>query len=370
MSEIRIIISGGGTGGHIFPALSIAQSLKKIVPEAKFLFVGAEGRMEMQRVPAAGFEIKGLPVAGLQRSLSIENLKLPFKVIRSVQMARRILREFKPDVAVGVGGYASAPLLWAASHMGIPTLIQEQNSFAGLTNRILGKRARKICVAYEGMERFFPADRILLTGNPVRGNIARPTEEQREEGYAHFGLEKGRKTILVTGGSLGSATLNRSVRQWAAQSADWSDCQVLWQCGKTYFALLSSAEEVTGGRPNVHLLPFIDRMDLAFAVADVIISRAGAGTISELCIVGKPVIFVPSPNVTEDHQTHNARALSDRDAALMISDDQAPERVMAMAEELLSDEARCAAMSAAILPLARPDAGEVIAREVLKLVKQ
>lgn len=370
MSETRIIISGGGTGGHIFPALSIAQSIQKIMPEAKFLFVGAEGRMEMQRVPAAGFEIKGLPVAGLQRSLTAENLKLPFKVIKSVEMARSILREFKPDVAVGVGGYASAPMLWAASHMGIPTLIQEQNSFAGLTNRILGRRARKICVAYEGMEKFFPASRILLTGNPVRDNIARPTEAQREEGYAHFGLEAGRKTILVTGGSLGSATLNASVRRWAKERAAEAGCQVLWQCGKNYFAKLASPEEATGGAANVHLVPFIDRMDLAFAVADVIISRAGAGTISELCIVGKPVIFVPSPNVTEDHQTHNARALADKDAALMISDAEAPEKVMAMAEELLADEARCEQMTANILPLARPDAGYVIAREVLKLINK
>ena len=368
MSNPRIIISGGGTGGHIFPALSIADSIKAIEPQAEILFVGAEGRMEMERVPAAGYPIKGLPVAGLQRKLSLKNLALPFKVLKSIRLAGRIIKEFKPDVAVGVGGYASAPMLWAASRRGVPTLIQEQNSYAGLTNKILGKRARKICVAYEGMERFFPAERILLTGNPIRKNINRPTAEERAEGYGFFGLDPQKKTLFVVGGSLGSGTLNNAMKRWVEEKAATADYQVIWQSGRYYKAGIDAFLE---GRnlPNVRNYDFISRMDLAFAVADVIISRAGAGTISELCVAGKATIFVPSPNVTEDHQTHNAMALVNKNAAMMVRDAEAVEKLMDTAEALLADEAKIRELETNILTLAKKDAGEVIAREVLALIK-
>ena len=368
MSKPRIIISGGGTGGHIFPALSIAEAIKAIEPEADILFVGAEGRMEMERVPAAGYPIKGLPVAGLQRKLTLKNLALPFKVLKSIRMAGRIVKEFKPDVAVGVGGYASAPMLWAASRRGVPTLIQEQNSFAGLTNRILGKKAKKICVAYEGIERFFPADRILLTGNPIRKNINRPTAEERAEGYGFFGLDPRKKTLFVVGGSLGSATLNSAMKRWVEEKGAKADYQVIWQSGRYY---KKGVDEFLAGRdlPNVRNYDFISRMDLAFAVADVIISRAGAGTISELCVAGKATIFVPSPNVTEDHQTHNAMALVRKDAALMVPDCEAVEKLMTTAETLLADEEKIHALEKNILTLAKKDAGEVIAKEVLALIK-
>ena len=371
MSNPRIIISGGGTGGHIFPALSIAEALRNLEPQADILFVGAQGRMEMERVPAAGYPIRGLPVAGLKRSFSAENLTLPFKVAKSLGMARRILREFRPDVAVGVGGYASAPLLWTASRMKIPTLIQEQNSYAGLTNRILGKKARRICVAYDRMERFFPEKKILLTGNPVRGTIEKPTEEARRAAYAHFALEPGKPVILLIGGSLGSATLNRTAREWALrQKGNESPCQLLWQCGNRFMKHIGSVEEATGGAPNVRLTEFIDRMDLAYAAADVILSRAGAGTISELCIVGKPVLFVPSPNVTEDHQRHNAMALVEKGAAMMVSDAEAPRTAMGLAESLLAESEKREEMSRNILSLARKNAAEIIAREVLALASK
>ena len=336
MNNPRIIISGGGTGGHIFPALSIANSIKEICPEAEILFVGAEGKMEMERVPAAGYKIIGLPVAGLQRSLSPKNLALPFKVIKSIRKAGEILKSFKPDVAVGVGGFASAPLLWSASHKGIPCLLQEQNSYAGLTNKILAKRAARICTAYEGMEKFFPADRILLTGNPIRKEIAPATAAQREEGYAFYGLDPHKKTLFVVGGSLGCGTLNRVMRDWVE---------------------------------NVYYTDFIKRMDLAYAVADLLVSRAGAGTISELCVAGKPTIFVPSPNVAEDHQTHNAMALVGKDAALMVRDADADAQLLDTVEGLLPDAARLADLERNILKLGRKDASEVIAKEVLKLVK-
>ena len=368
MNKPRIIISGGGTGGHIFPALSIANSVKELCPEAEILFVGAIGKMEMERVPAAGYKIIGLPVAGLQRSLSLKNLALPFKVAKSVREAGRIIQEFKPDVAVGVGGFASAPLLWSASHKGIPCLIQEQNSYAGLTNKILGKRAACICTAYEGMERFFPADRILLTGNPIRKEIARPTAEQRAEGYQFYGLDPHKKTLFVVGGSLGCGTLNRVMRNWVENRATGADYQVIWQCGKYYKA---GVDAFMAGRhvPNLFYTDFIKRMDLAYAVADLLVSRAGAGTISELCVAGKATIFVPSPNVAEDHQTHNAMALVEKDAALMVRDADADANLLDTVEGLLPDEARLADLEKNILKLARKDASEVIAREVLKLVK-
>ena len=368
--QTKVIISGGGTGGHIFPALSIAESLKAIDPAIDILFVGALGKMEMEKVPAAGYPIKGLPVAGLQRKLSLKNLALPFKVLKSVRLAGRILKEFKPDVAVGVGGFASAPLLWSASHRGIPTLIQEQNSFAGLTNKIVGRRAKTICTAYEGMEKFFPKDRIILTGNPIRAEINPPTAEQRREGYGYYNLDPGKKTLFVVGGSLGCRTLNRTMMRWiesgAAAAAGY---QVIWQCGK-YYKEEVDAFVATHPAANVHHYDFIRRMDLAYAVADVIISRAGAGTISELCVAGKATIFVPSPNVAEDHQTHNAMALVGKDAALMVRDAEAVEKLMREAEALLADDAQIAALETNIRKLGRKDAGEVIAREVLKLVKE
>ena len=368
MNNPRIIISGGGTGGHIFPALSIAGSIKDLCPEADILFVGAEGKMEMERVPAAGYKIIGLPVAGLQRSLSLKNLALPAKLAKSVRKAGEIIRDFKPDVAVGVGGYASAPLLWSASHKGIPCLIQEQNSFAGLTNRILSKRAACICTAYEGMERFFPADRIILTGNPIRKEIAPATKEQREEGYRFYGLDPDKKTLFVVGGSLGCGTLNRVMRAWVERRAAQADYQVIWQCGKFY---KQGVDEFMAGRsvPNLVYTDFIQRMDLAYAVADLLVSRAGAGTISELCVAGKATIFVPSPNVSEDHQTHNAMALVDKNAAIMVRDAEAEAKLIDTVEGLIDDEARLADLELNILKLGRTDASEVIAKEVLKLVK-
>lgn len=362
----RIIISGGGTGGHIFPALSIAQSIRAIRPDAEILFVGAEGKMEMEKVPAAGFPIKGLPVAGLQRRFTLKNLALPFKIIRSIRMAGRIIREFKPDVAVGVGGYASAPLLWCASRRGIPTLIQEQNSFAGLANRILGRSAACICTAYEGMERFFPAGRIILTGNPIRQNINPPTAALRQEGYAFFSLDPEKKTLFIVGGSLGSRTLNESVKRWILEEGERSDIQILWQSGKFY---KSSTDAFLAEHPayNVRNFDFISRMDLAFAVADAVVSRAGAGTISELCVEGKATIFVPSPNVTEDHQTHNAMALVRKDAALMVSDAEAPAKLMKTAADLLADPGRIAALEENIRKLGLKEAGNTIALKVLEL---
>ena len=366
--QTKIIISGGGTGGHIFPALSIAESLRAIDPTIDILFVGALGKMEMEKVPAAGYPIKGLPVAGLQRKLSLKNLALPFKVLKSVRLAGRILKEFQPDVAVGVGGFASAPLLWSASHRGIPTLIQEQNSYAGLTNKIVGKRAKTICTAYEGMEKFFPKDRIILTGNPIRGEINPPTAEQRAEGYTYYNLDPGKKTLFVVGGSLGCRTLNRTMMRWIETRAEKAGYQVIWQCGKYY---KEEVDAFMAAHPcaNVRHHDFIRRMDLAYAVADVIVSRAGAGTISELCVAGKATIFVPSPNVAEDHQTHNAMALVSKHAARMVKDAEAVEKLMDAAEELLGNPAEIAELEKNILALGRKDAGEVIAREVLKLVK-
>ena len=368
MNKPRIIISGGGTGGHIFPALSIANAIKALRPEAEILFVGAEGRMEMERVPAAGYPIIGLPVAGLQRSLSPRNLTFIFKLGKSIRKARKILKDFKPDVVVGVGGYASAPVLMSASRRGIPCLIQEQNSYAGLVNKLLGKRARRICTAYEGMERFFPADKIILTGNPIRSEIAPATPEQRAEGYGFYGLDPRKKTLFVVGGSLGCSTLNNVMKDWVENRAASSDYQVIWQCGRKYKAGIDSFLE---GRqvPNLYYSDFIQRMDLAYAVADVIVSRAGAGTISELCVAGKATIFVPSPVVAEDHQTHNAMALVKKDAAIMVRDAEAAEKLPETIDSIMADPERIARLEANILGLGRKDAAEVIAKEVLSLTE-
>lgn len=367
MNSPRIIISGGGTGGHIFPAISIANAIKELRPDAEILFVGAAGKMEMEKVPAAGYRIIGLPVAGLQRKLTLKNLALPFKVMGSICKARRIIKDFKPDVAVGVGGYASAPMLWSASRCGVPCLIQEQNSFAGLTNRILSKRVSRICTAYEGMERFFPADKIILTGNPIRKEIRVPSEEDRREGYEFYHLDPSKSTVFVVGGSLGCGTLNRVMRKWVDEGGARKDYQVIWQCGKIYKA---GTDEFLSGKdvPNLFCTDFIKRMDLAYAVADIIVSRAGAGTISELCVAGKATIFVPSPNVSEDHQTHNAMALVDRQAACMVRDAEAQEKLIPEMESLLADTGKIRTLEKNILELAKKDASQVIAKEVLGLI--
>lgn len=354
--KLRVIISGGGTGGHIFPALSIANRLKEVNPSTEILFVGAEGRMEMEKVPAAGYEIKGLPIAGLKRSLSLSNFAVPFKVLKSVSMAKRILKEFKPDIAIGVGGYASAPLLWAASRLGVPTLIQEQNGFAGLTNKIVGKNAKRICVAYENMERFFPADRIVLTGNPIRKEIVPCTPEMKEEAMKFYGLDPQKKHIFIVGGSLGSRTLNESMKKWISDGCPGGEeVEVIWQCGKYY---KSQIDEFMAGTsiPGIIHSDFIQRMDLAYAAADVVISRSGASSVSELCAARKAVIFVPSPNVTEDHQTHNAMALVNKYAAMIIKDSEAQDKLMSTACKLLDEPERIALLEKNIAALAKTDA--------------
>lgn len=379
---LRVIISGGGTAGHIYPAVSVADALAELLgPEGvEILFVGAEGKMEMERVPKAGYEIVGLPVAGLQRQhlISRANLALPFKVMRSLRRARRIVRDFKPDIAVGFGGYASAPVLWAAQRMGIPTLIQEQNSYAGLTNRLLSKRARAICVAYEGMERFFPASRIIHTGNPLRGPVSgadTAVVALREEAYDHFGFvaEEAKKTILVVGGSLGTRTLNRCMLRWLDTFAERkAEVQVIWQSGKYYEQQIeASIAERAGGLPgNVWRGAFVERMELAYAIADVVVARAGACTVSELELVGRPVIFVPSPNVAEDHQTKNARALASQNAALIVPDAAAEEEIVPLALELLADDVRRTEMVENILKLGRPDAAKDVAAAVVKIADE
>ena len=372
--KIRAIISGGGTGGHIFPALSIADKLKELNPQTEILFVGADGRMEMEKVPAAGYRIVGLPVSGLQRKLTLSNFALPFKVIKSVRMARKLIREFKPDIAIGVGGYASAPLLWAATRMGIPTLIQEQNGYAGLTNKILGKKALSICVAYEGMERFFPADRIVLSGNPIRKDIVPADDSMREEAYRFYGLDPQKKHIFVVGGSLGSGTLNKAMKKWISDGCPGGEnIEVIWQCGKYYRKSVDAfmEEAKAAGKPvgGIQHSDFIMRMDLAYAAADIVISRSGASSVSELCAAHKAVIFVPSPNVAEDHQTHNAMALVRKEAAIMVKDIEAEEKLMAEACSLIEDKERIALMEENIAKLALRDAAMTIADEVYRIVR-
>ncbi|MBK1441004.1 undecaprenyldiphospho-muramoylpentapeptide beta-N-acetylglucosaminyltransferase [Parapedobacter sp. ISTM3] len=359
----RIIISGGGTGGHIFPAIAIANALKRLAPDTELLFVGAEGKMEMDKVPAAGYEIIGLDIQGINRKSFWKNLILPFKLYKSIRKARQILHDFKPDVAVGVGGYASGPLLHTAVQMGIPCLIQEQNSYAGITNKRLGAKVDKICVAFEGMDRFFPKSKILLTGNPIRRESV-DIRNKRFEAAELLSLSPHKKTILLTGGSLGARTLNTCMRDGLDRLAA-ADVQLIWQCGGYYYDELREA--LGNGHEGVKLTAFLHRMDLAYAAADVIIARAGAGTIAELCAVGKPAILVPSPNVAEDHQTKNAMALVDKDAALMVSDMEAPQKLVDTALALLDDEKRIKVLRANIGKLAIWDADEIIAREVLKL---
>jgi len=360
----RIIISGGGTGGHIFPAIAIANALKKLDPATEILFVGAFGRMEMEKVPAAGYEIIGLDIQGIQRGSIMKNLQLPIKLVKSVFKALKIIKDFKPNAVVGVGGYASGPLLYAASIKGIPYLIQEQNSYAGITNKWLGKKATKICVAYDGMDKFFPAKNIIKTGNPIRKESV-AIAGKRVEALESLKLSADKKTILVTGGSLGARTLNNSIMA-GLDKIIAADVQVLWQTGKFYY---KSIIEKLGEdyNPNIRIMEFVNRMDMAYAGADVIISRAGAGTIAELCVIKKPVILVPSPNVAEDHQTKNALALVHDNAAIFIADKDAETTLVYKAIQLLNDTDEKKILSNNIGKLALPDADEVIAKEVMKI---
>jgi UDP-N-acetylglucosamine--N-acetylmuramyl-(pentapeptide) pyrophosphoryl-undecaprenol N-acetylglucosamine transferase len=366
--NIRIIISGGGTGGHLFPAISIANALKRFRPDASLLFVGALGRMEMTKVPEAGYEIKGLPVAGfIRKKYSPGNIIVLWKLFRSMIIARKMINNFKPHVVVGVGGYASGPVLKQAQQMGIPTVIQEQNSYAGVTNRLLAAKAEKICVAYDGMDKYFPVNKIIKTGNPVRHTFTN-LESLREEALKFFCLERGKKVILVLGGSLGAGTINNSIGSGISQVTS-DGVQMIWQTGSHYYDRMREITEAADIQ-GVEVMGFINRMDLAYAAADVIISRAGAGTISELELVGKPVILVPSPNVAEDHQTHNAMSLVEKDAAIMVKDVDADEKLIPMTLDLLKDEVRCMELSANIKKLADKGADEAIAAEILKLVKE
>ena len=374
----RIIISGGGTGGHIFPAVSIANAIKELRPDAEILFVGAEGRMEMQRVPDAGYKIIGLPVAGFDRKHLWKNFAVLVKLARSQWKARNIIKQFRPQVAVGVGGYASGPTLKTAGMMGVPTLIQEQNSYAGVTNKLLAKKACKICVAYEGMEKFFPAEKIIMTGNPVRQNLLGHSIS-REEAVRYLDLDPAKKTILILGGSLGARTINQTLTAGLDIIRKNPDIQFIWQTGKIYIEQVRDAITTTTGEavhhphisalPNLYVTDFIKDMANAYAAADLVISRAGAGSISEFCLLHKPVILVPSPNVAEDHQTKNALALVDKDAAIYVKDAEAKEKLLSVALEKVKDNEKLKALSNNIAKLALPDSATVIAKEVLKLIK-
>jgi UDP-N-acetylglucosamine--N-acetylmuramyl-(pentapeptide) pyrophosphoryl-undecaprenol N-acetylglucosamine transferase len=361
----RFILSGGGTGGHIFPALAIADEIKNQMPNAEILFVGAEGKMEMQKVPEAGYQIFGLPIAGIQRSLSLKNLSFPFKLMNSLRQAKKIVNNFKPNAVIGVGGYASGPTLRAASNLGIPCLLQEQNSYAGLTNKWLRKKVKQICVAYEGMDKYFPASKLNITGNPIRKNLLNLPD--RSLAIKSFDLDKNRKTILVLGGSLGARTINESIAQNLGLLAK-EDCQMLWQTGKLYHNEMLLRSEKTDTK-QLKVLEFIKNMDEAYAAADVIISRAGALSVSELQVVGKPVIFVPSANVAEDHQTKNAKALVNRDAALMETDSTAVKNLLPQAFKLLKDVEKQKKLSENIKKMAKPKATENIVSIIFKMIE-
>ena len=362
----RILISGGGTGGHIYPALAIANAWMDKHPDSEILFVGAQGKMEMQKVPEAGYSIKGLPVAGLQRKLTLANLSFPIKLWRSLRMASKIVKEFQPQLVVGVGGYASGPVLYAAQNKGIPTLLQEQNSYAGLTNKLLAKKAAKICVAYPEMERFFPKEKLKLTGNPVRKDLL-DLAGKREQGIQVFGLDPNRKTVFVLGGSLGARTLNQAMLKHMVD-LEKEGYQVLWQSGKFYFKDMEVALE-KAGLTHIHLREFIREMDLAYAAADVIVSRAGALSVSELCLVGKPVIFIPSPNVAEDHQTKNANACVRQGAAVLLADADAVGKFKEYIDDLLQHEEKAQSLATAIKKLAMPDAANALVHELELLLK-
>lgn len=364
MSNKKFILSGGGTGGHIYPAIAIANELKRRFPDSEILFVGAKDKMEMQKVPQAGYEIKGLWIAGIQRKLTLDNLMFPFKLISSLFTSRKIVRQFKPDVVIGTGGFASGPLLRAAESLNVPTVVQEQNSYPGITNKWLAKKAEKICVAYEGLERFFPKEKIVVTGNPVREDLI-SVEDKRSEAIQTYGLDPEKKTLLVLGGSLGS----RRINQLIAKELTWLEAQnvqVLWQCGKLYFEEYRHYAEKEG----VQVLSFIDRMDLVYAAADMVISRSGASSVSELCIVGKPVLFIPSPNVAEDHQTKNAEAIVDKDGALLLKESQLDTQFQPVFEDLLKNEEKRQKLGENIKKLAKPNATNDIVEEIIKLLKK
>lgn len=366
--NLRIIISGGGTGGHIFPAISIANAIKQLEPTANILFVGALGRMEMQRVPDAGYDIKGLPVCGFDRKHLWKNIKVLYKLWQSRRLAKAIIKEFKPNAAVGVGGYASGPTLNQCASLGIPYLIQEQNSYAGVTNKLLAKRASKICVAYEGMDRFFPSDKIILTGNPVRQNILQNNISKADARKA-FQLDPEKKTILIIGGSLGARTINESILQHLSDIRN-SDVQFIWQTGKVYKEAIAKRLEGEEPLANLHVTDFISDMASAYAAADMVISRAGASSISEFCLLGMPVILVPSPNVAEDHQTKNALALVNKQAAVYVKDAEAPEKLINTALSIVNDESKLNELHQNILGMALKNSAERIAEEVLKIAKQ
>lgn len=364
--ELRVIVSGGGTGGHIFPAVAIANEIMARFPDAHILFVGAEGRMEMEKVPAAGYKIIGLPVSGFDRHNLLRNVKVLWRLCRSLAQARKIVKDFHPDIVVGVGGYASGPTLWAATAQGIPALIQEQNGFAGVTNKMLARRVEAVCVAYDGMERFFPADKIVMTGNPVRQDLCK-SEVTREEALCFFDLDPSKKTLLVIGGSLGARTINRSIADGVGELAA-RNIQLIWQTGKGYDAeakaLLATRTDVAG----VRQMPFISRMDMAYKAADLVVSRAGASSISELCLLEKPAIFVPSPNVAEDHQTKNAQALSSRGAALLVPDAEAPTVLIKQVIEMIDSPEKLARMAQAAGSMAQHDSAARIVDVLCKIL--
>jgi UDP-N-acetylglucosamine--N-acetylmuramyl-(pentapeptide) pyrophosphoryl-undecaprenol N-acetylglucosamine transferase len=366
-NSLRIIISGGGTGGHVYPALAIADQIKTAYPDAVIQFVGAQGRMEMEKVPLHGYPIEGLWISGLQRGSFFKNITLPFKVLSSLQKVKSIIKKFKPDAVVGVGGYASMPLVYVASRKGIPALIQEQNSYPGITNKMLGKYVQKVCVAYPGLERFFPNEKIVYTGNPVR-NFPKITERSKEEGFQYFNIERNRFTVLVVGGSLGARTINNSILKNINTLLE-QDIQLIWQTGKLYYNDIVS-RLTDAQRKKVRLYPFIDKMEYAYAVADVVVSRAGAITISELALVGKPAILVPSPNVAEDHQTKNAMVLASGDAAILVKDAESMEVLPKQIISLLRDEVKQRKLSTNIQSFAKPDAAKDIVNELLKLINK
>ena len=362
MKKPRFIISGGGTGGHIYPAVAIANELKTRFPEAEFLFVGAKDKMEMQKVPQAGYEIKGLWISGIQRKLTLDNAMFPFKLLSSMWNSFKIIKSFKPDVVIGTGGFASGAVLKVASMLNIPTVIQEQNSFPGITNKLLAKKANKICVAYENLERFFPKDKMILTGNPVRQDLI--NDASKSEAIAYFKLDENKKTVLVLGGSLGARRINQLIEK----ELDFllsQNIQVIWQCGKLYLNDYSKYNE----KENVQVVAFIDRMDLVYAAADVVISRSGASSVSELCIVGKPTIFIPSPNVAEDHQTKNAKAISDKNGAILIKESELEMQFETIFSDLISNESKQSELSQNIKKLAKPNATKDIVEEIIKLIK-
>lgn len=360
--SVNILLSGGGTGGHIYPAIAIANELKERHPGAQFLFVGAEGRMEMEKVPQLGYEIQGLNITGIQRSLSLKNLSFPFKLISSLIKANKIIKKFKPNVVIGTGGFASGPTLYMANRKHIPSLIQEQNSYPGITNKMLGSKVNKICVAYDGLEQFFPSEKLIKTGNPVRQDLLN-IDDKREEAIDYFGLDKNKKTLIIIGGSLGARAINHALEKHI-QTILKNDIQVIWQSGKLYYEEYKKFNDIDG----VQVKEFIQRMDLLYAAADILISRAGAGSISELCIVGKPVIFIPSPNVAEDHQTKNARSITDKEAAILLIENDIDDLPLII-KRLLQDEKERDSLSVNIKKLALPNATKQIADEVEKILK-